>query len=239
MSTATMSVASCTNDLTVGFLGAGMMASAIMVCIRLHASCYFLYGLLVSLSRHGTKTLKQDGLVAKGTVAGPDKISCADVYAASVNRKKEAGFFASLKNADVCDRDNDAIIVAVKPQQVADVCKDIMAAKGDSLVISVAAGITLLTLETNLPGRRVVRVMPNTACLVGMSATGFAMGSLATVSDRVLVETIFGSVGLALEQKEDLLNAVTGLSGSGPAYVFQFIEALADGTKEQTFGCWD
>jgi pyrroline-5-carboxylate reductase len=114
---------------------------------------------------------------------------------------------------------------------VVDVCHDIIHASGDSLVISVAAGVTLKTLEANLPGRRVVRVMPNTACLVGESASGYAMGSLANDSDRVIVERIFGSVGVALEQKEDLLNAVTGLSGSGPAYVFQFIEALADGKK--------
>lgn len=155
-----------------------------------------------------------------------------------MNRKQEQGFFASLLNSDVCDRDNDAIVVAVKPQQVVDVCKDIMATKGDQLVISVAAGVTLNTLEANLPGRRVVRVMPNTACLVGESATGYALGRLATSSDRAMVDLIFGSVGVALEQKEDLLNAVTGLSGSGPAYVFQFIEALADGMTIVGRGYW-
>jgi pyrroline-5-carboxylate reductase len=71
--------------------------------------------------------------------------------------------------------------------------------------------------------------MPNTPCLVGEAATGFALGSLATDSDRQIVQTIFGSVGLASEISEVLLNAVTGVSGSGPAYVFQFIEALSDG----------
>ena len=106
---------------------------------------------------------------------------------------------------------------------------------GNALVISVAAGVTLATLESHLPDRRVVRVMPNTACLIGESASGFAMGSRTISSDKAMVEKIFGSVGIALEQKEDLLNAVTGLSGSGPAYVFQFIEALADGTYQTHF----
>ena len=168
-------------------------------------------------------------MVSKGAVTGPEKISCSDPFVNFVNLKREQGYYASQKNADVCDRDNDAVIISTKPQQVVTVCKDIMAAKGDSLLISVAAGITIKTLEENLPGRRVVRVMPNTACLVGESATGYSLGSLATNSDKAIVERIFGSVGVVLEQKEELLNAVTGLSGSGPAYVFQFIEALADG----------
>lgn len=165
----------------------------------------------------------------KGTVTGPEKISCSDPSINFVQRKREQGYVATQKNSEVCERDNDAVIISVKPQQVPDVCRDIMAVKSDSLVISVAAGVTLQTLESNLPGRRVVRVMPNTACLVGESASGFALGSLTRSGDKSIVERIFGSVGLAIELKEELLNAVTGLSGSGPAYVFQFIEALADG----------
>jgi pyrroline-5-carboxylate reductase len=126
----------------------------------------------------------------------------------------------------------DVVIIAVKPNFVVDVCKDIVAVKdSDALVISVAAGVTLHTLEKNLPGRRVVRVMPNTACVVGQSASGFTMGTLTKPRDRAIVDAIFASVGVAIELKgkEELLNAVTGLSGSGPAYVFEFIEALADG----------
>jgi len=103
------------------------------------------------------------------------------------------------------------------------------AAESEAVVISIAAGVTLTTLEKNLPGRRVIRVMPNTPCLVGEAASGFALGKLANDSDRDIVKTIFGSVGIAMEVSEHLLDAVTGLSGSGPAYVFQFIEALSDG----------
>jgi pyrroline-5-carboxylate reductase len=182
------------------------------------------------------ETSFQDGLVASGAVSGPEKISCADPYEAFVNKQKGKGYFASTNNGDVCDRDNDAIVICVKPQTVVDVCKDIMKYNtGDCVVISVAAGVTLQTLEDNLKGRRVVRVMPNTACLVAESATGFAMGTYANSGDRAIVEQIFGAVGISLEQKEDLLNAVTGLSGSGPAYVFQFIEALADGKSITVF----
>ena len=139
---------------------------------------------------------------------------------------------ATRDNREVVQQVKDAIIIAVKPHFVADVCKDIVAVKdSDALVISVAAGITLHTLENHLPGRRVVRVMPNTACVVGQSASGYAMGSLTETKDKAIVDSIFGSVGSAteLKEKEELLNAVTGLSGSGPAYVFEFIEALADG----------
>ena len=80
-----------------------------------------------------------------------------------------------------------------------------------------------------LPGRRVVRVMPNTPCLVGEAASGFSLGILATDEDRALVKTLLDAVGVSMEVPEILLNAVTGLSGSGPAFVFQFIEALSDG----------
>ena len=197
-----MTTSNAAKDLSVGFIGAGMMASAIM-----------------------------DGLVNKG-VTSKDKIACADPYLGTVEKKIEQGYFASQSNADVCRRNNDAIIICVKPQHVVDVCKDIVKAGGDALIISVAAGITLQTLQDSLPQRRVIRVMPNTACLVGESASGYSLGSLATSADRAMLQTIFGSVGLAVEQhQEDLLNAVTGLSGSGPAYVFAFIEALADGTS--------
>lgn len=171
-------------DIAVGFIGSGMMASAIM-----------------------------DGLLAKGTVSGPDKISCSDPDPVAVKVAEKKGYRASTSNSDVILHGNDAIVIAVKPDYVVPVCDDIvMEGTPDALIISVAAGVTLATLEAALPNRRVVRVMPNMACLVGESASGFALGSLANAQDKELVTTIFGSVGIALEQdKEELLNAVTGL----------------------------
>lgn len=157
-------------------------------------------------------TAIMDGLLAKGTVSGPDKLSCSDPFPESVEAAKKKGYRASLSNMEVILHTNDAIVIAVKPDCVLTVCKDLLQGTPDALVISVAAGVTLATLEAALPNRRVVRVMPNTACLVGESASGFTLGSLANAQDKALVETIFGSVGIALEQgKEDLLNAVTGL----------------------------
>jgi pyrroline-5-carboxylate reductase len=109
-------------------------------------------------------------------------------------------------------------------------CKDIMAAEDSgAVIISIAAGITLEALENALPGRRVIRVMPNTPCFVGEAASGFALGTRATDDDRTLVKSLLDAVGVSVEVNETLLNAVTGLSGSGPAFVFQFIEALSDG----------
>ena len=186
---------------SVGFIGSGMMATAIM-----------------------------DGLVQKEIVESPGTISCSDVWEVALEKAKSKGFYATSSNLEVCQRTNDAIIIAVKPNVVQEACKDIMQVKGKTaLIISVAAGITLKTLQDNLPGRRVVRIMPNTACIVGEAASAYAMGALATNEDRQIVQKIFGSCGLVRELNEFLLNAVTGLSGSGPAYVFEFIEAMADG----------
>jgi pyrroline-5-carboxylate reductase len=85
-------------------------------------------------------------------------------------------------------------------------------------------------LEAALPaGARVIRVMPNTPALLGQSASGFTLGRHATRSDGELAQRLFASVGMAFPLKEALLDAATGLSGSGPAYVYQFIEALSDG----------
>jgi pyrroline-5-carboxylate reductase len=185
----------------VGFIGSGMMATAIM-----------------------------DGLVDKNVLSNPSCVSCSDVWDVALDRARAKGYHATLSNTEVCDFAKDAIIIAVKPNVVVDACKDIMQANGKgAVIISVAAGITLETLQLHLPGRRVVRVMPNTPCVVGQAASGYALGSLATAEDRSVVEAIFGSCGIVRELNEFLLNAVTGLSGSGPAYVFEFIEALADG----------
>jgi pyrroline-5-carboxylate reductase len=184
---------------SVGFIGSGMMASALM-----------------------------DGMIAKKALSSPSAISCSDIWKPSLDLAAEKGYNACTTNDKVCANAKTAVILAVKPHIIETVCKDV-AAHGDALVISIAAGVTLGTLEANLPGRRVVRVMPNTPCLIGEAASGFALGKLANESDREIVQTIFGSVGLAMEVNEKLLDAVTGVSGSGPAYVFLFIEALSDG----------
>lgn len=181
----------------------------------------------------------QDGLIKCQVVeGGPASITVSDVFAPALAAAAAKGYTVTHDNAAVCAAAQSALLIAVKPHVVPAVCADIVKATstsettagGGPLIISVAAGVTLETLQTWLPGRRVVRVMPNTPCAVGESATGFTLGQHCTAADRTVVQTIFGSVGTALElADESLLNAVTGLSGSGPAYVFLFLEALADG----------
>jgi pyrroline-5-carboxylate reductase len=163
---------------------------------------------------------------------GPSSITCSDVYAPTLELAAAKGYNVTSDNAVVCQAAKSALLIAVKPHIVPKVCDDIAksASGSEALIISVAAGVTLQTLQSLLPGRRVVRVMPNTPCAVGVSATGYTLGEHCTPEDRVTVELIFGSVGKAFElTDENLLNGVTGVSGSGPAYVFAFIEALADG----------
>jgi pyrroline-5-carboxylate reductase len=99
-----------------------------------------------------------------------------------------------------------------------------------SLLVSVAAGVPISTYTQALGGDvRIVRVMPNTPCLVGVGASGYSLGGGANAGDGQLVRRMLETVGIAVEVPEPLLDAVTGLSGSGPAYVYQMIEALSDG----------
>jgi len=125
---------------------------------------------------------------------------------------------------------SDIVVLCVKPE---DALPAVTAAAGElknKLLISIVAGITIEALQKAAgPDCHVVRVMPNTAALVQKGASAYATGRGVTETDTAAVEQIFTSVGRAFPVKEALLDAVTGLSGSGPAYVYLFIEALADG----------
>lgn len=125
----------------------------------------------------------------------------------------------------------DVIILAVKPQQITDVLNDIRTSiTPDHLVVSIAAGVSLASIAAVIgEDRRMIRVMPNTPCLVGACAAAFSPGGTATPADAEFVERMLSVVGVAVGVPEPLLDAVTGLSGSGPAYVYQVIEALSDG----------
>ncbi len=124
----------------------------------------------------------------------------------------------------------DVIVLAVKPQQADAVTAEVCGVCGpDKLLVSILAGTPLARLCAGLGTQRVVRVMPNTPCLVGAGAAGFALGPGASRQDAQLVAELLGAVGLALEVEESWLDAVTGLSGSGPAFVYLIIEALSDG----------
>lgn len=187
--------------LTIGFLGAGKMAAAL------------------------AKGFISAGLVKPGQILAGDPAAAARAAFA-----KETGATTTASNADVA-RFAGLLVIAVKPGSVNELLAEIRAQiTARHLVLSIAAGVTLAQLEANLGrGARVIRVMPNTPALVGASASAFARGKAALPADAALALRLLASVGLAFELKEALLDAVTGLSGSGPAYVYVIIEALSDG----------
>jgi len=164
-------------------------------------------------------------------LVGPKDILAGEPHETA--RKKfaeEVGAEVTKSNADVARRAT-VLILAVKPDQVAGALAELRGAfTTKHLLISIAAGVTLAKLEGGLPpGARVIRVMPNTPALVSAGASAFALGKSATTADGELAKKLLSAVGVAVQVKESLLDAVTGLSGSGPAYVYQFIEALSDG----------
>ncbi len=187
--------------LTVGFLGAGKMATAL------------------------AKGFIQAGLVTPGQVMASDLSP-----AAAATFAKETGAKSAESNVEVADFAS-VLVLAVKPDQTGSVLADIRSRfSKNHLLLSIAAGVTISRLEAGLSsGARVIRLMPNTPALIGASATAFAPGKGALAGDAELTQKLFSSVGLAFQVKEALLDAVTGLSGSGPAYVYMIIEALSDG----------
>lgn len=170
------------------------------------------------------------GVIRAGLVT-QDQVMASDV--SDVLRQAiatELGIKVASENNKVCDF-ADIVILAVKPQILDPVAKDMAKGLGQAkLLVSVVAGVPLSRIEANLgPGARVVRVMPNIPCVVGAGASCYAGGTHATAMDLENVGAILNSFGIGLPVEEKYLDAVTGLSGSGPAYVFVFIDALADG----------
>lgn len=188
-------------QLKIGFLGAGKMATAL------------------------GKGFLNAKLVKPGQLAAADPFEAArKQFAAETGAKTVAANLEVAKSANV-------LMLATKPDQVAAALAEISSVfTKNHLLISIAAGVTIAKLEAALPaGARVIRVMPNTPALVGAGASGFALGKNAGAADAELAKKLLSAVGVAMQVKESLLDAVTGLSGSGPAYVYQFIEALSDG----------
>jgi len=151
----------------------------------------------------------------------------AVVEAVPARRDQLAAAHPGVGVAERVPRRPDGVVLAVKPADLAAAAAEVAAA-GPSRVLSIAAGVTLARLEEWLPGLPVVRAMPNTAALVGAGAAAVAPGSQAGPDDLAWAESVLGSVGLVVRVTEAALDAVTGLSGSGPAYVFLVAEALVD-----------
>jgi pyrroline-5-carboxylate reductase len=169
------------------------------------------------------------GLAAGG--ADPKKIVVYDAVAAQVRTLvDELGVVEAPSSAELAVQ-SDVIVLAVKPQHINAVLLIAAESINDSkLVISIAAGVTTAFLEEKLThGGRTVRVMPNTPLQIGKGASAYALGSKATPEDAAFVAELLYGFGVAVEVEEVMMDAVTGLSGSGPAYVYLLIEAMVEG----------
>jgi pyrroline-5-carboxylate reductase len=168
------------------------------------------------------KGLLRSGVVgSRIIVSEPD----ADRLAAIVTKHNILGAESNAAAA----AEADVVILAVKPQYVADVAADIADAADDKTIISIAAGVPSKTIESAMsPGTRVVRVMPNSPAEKGAGIAAISAGANANEQDVARASAIFSAVGLAVVIDEDLQNAATAVSGSGPAYFFLFVKALAE-----------
>ena len=171
-----------------------------------------------------------NGILRAG-LSSSDKIMVSDVDKKRLQiLEKEAGIKTTQDNKKITS-DSDIIILAVKPNMMGSVLDELNSEiTSKHLIISIAAGIPLSFIESSLnKGCRAIRVMPNTPCLVGETAAGYALGEKATRNDGKLVGQLLDAVGKSFLLEEKYLDAVTGLSGSGPAFIYVVIEALADG----------
>ena len=184
---------------TIGFLGAGNMAEALIRgLLRGHAEAQNI------------------------AASGPRDDRMAELAT-------RYGIHTTTDNGSLAER-SEIVVLAVKPQIMRKVLDEVgERIKPDALVISIAAGIPIAAIEGRLrPGTRVVRTMPNTPALVDAGATAISAGGHATAADLADAKRIFDAVGVTVTLDEYQLDAVTGLSGSGPAYIFLILEALAD-----------
>ena len=149
--------------------------------------------------------------------------------------KATYGISLSSDNVELVEKSR-IIIFCVKPQDMAGILSEIKNVTADKLIISIAAGITTAFIEEHLGGEaRVVRVMPNTPALVNEGFSCFAGGRFANSSDTGITEELFSALGKVMEIKEELMDVVTAISGSGPAYFFYLIEALMEVAIEKGF----
>jgi pyrroline-5-carboxylate reductase len=184
-----------------GFIGSGKMATALI------------------------RGMLRSGMAGAASIAASDPLESARAGLAA-----DTGVRVYESNLPLVER-SDILVLAVKPETMAEILAQLRPVVGTRhLVVSIAAGISVATLIQGLgPERRIVRVMPNTPALLGEGASAYALGPGVLDADEVVVNAFLSSVGRAVRVPETLLDAVTGLSGSGPAFVYLMIEALSDG----------
>jgi pyrroline-5-carboxylate reductase len=185
---------------TIGFIGAGNMAEAMI------------------------------GGLVRGNHVAASKIAASDPRKERLDElRKQFGIDVTTANRDIVER-SGLVVLSVKPQIMDKILGEVGEhIKAGTLVVSIAAGVDTATIEEAVPeGVHVVRAMPNTPALVGAGATAIAAGKHASEADLATAKALFDAVGITVELDESHLDAVTGLSGSGPAYIFLILEALAD-----------
>lgn len=170
------------------------------------------------------------GLLRTGLVA-PSEIYISDISEVRLEALKQKLEINTRADNRAVVSEADIVIIAVKPYVAASVLKEIAAvARPDQVFISIAAGVTISFIESYLEGPvPVIRVMPNTPCLVGEGASAVSAGKHAGAESIKIAMAIFNAAGKAVEVPESLLDCVTGLSGSGPAYMYLVLESLIDG----------
>lgn len=166
-----------------------------------------------------------EGIVSAGVCSGSDVVLYDVAAGASRGLSERTGARVVSSNGEVAG-ESDVVLVCVKPQVMMETLAE-LGETSDNLLISIAAGVTIEAIEEAVSHRhRVIRVMPNTPALVGKGASAYSRGHSATEADGGIAEQLLGSVGIVCEVPESDLDAVTALSGSGPAYVFLLIESL-------------
>ena len=177
---------------------------------------------------------KMGGALVEGMISGslvkPEAVVVSDTDEARRREiSRSCGAAVTADNREAV-RGADVVLLAVKPQNMAEVLAGLSGAVSPAaLVISIAAGIATAFIEGGLGGKiRVVRVMPNMPALIGEGAAALAPGAHATEADLALARHIFAAVGITVDVREELMDAVTGLSGSGPGYAFLIIEAFTE-----------
>ena len=197
------------NGFKIGFVGAGKMAHALV------------------------------GAILRGRLARPQDIICSDPLSERLGTLQEQlGVLVTQDNQEVF-RSSDVVVLAFKPQNFPQAIEGVESViRPEQIIISIMAGVRIARIQRYLPAR-IVRVMPNTPCLVGEMAAGFAVADNVTETDLDRVRAILQPAGIALQVPEQQIDAVTGLSGSGPAFVAYLVESfitagINEGLEEET-----
>ncbi len=184
----------------IGFIGAGKMASAMI-----------------------------GGIISNGLYTKDEVVACAPSDSTRREVAAKYGIRTYRTAAEVAEI-TEFLVLAVKPVQLKSLfAEEGLRIDGSHLVMSIVAGVKIADLEAYVPDSKIVRVMPNHCCLVGEGAAGYSRGTRATDDDVEKVRMVLSSSGMAEEVKESDLDAVTGLAGSSPAFMYMVIDAMADG----------